>query len=380
MGIYGITRMVRLNLKAIEFEYQTHRREFLVDTNPYNILVVADSNNLWVTPESLNLLKSIGAVITLDLLSFSDNNERVKVFDELLSSSDMLISAPWGRQNMPNFTAQRLDNAPKLKVISGTFDFRFEGWLDISDAKRRGIRVIDTSRSMTPTVSEFALAMILNLLRNIPYEIDRVRQGEWLDDWYALKGFVSGDLTGRRIGLAGFGSICRRLSELLKPFHCEMFSYDPYVTDEILRHYAVSRAESLEKLASLCEIFVVGIPPMPNTIKIINEKVINALPNGSLFVLVTRMAVVDQIYLWRRISKGEIRAAIDVFDPEPLPIGSPIRTEKNILPTPHLAGNAAFAHNRCFRTACEDAVAAITGKSCKYEVTNWDVEVYAGKI
>jgi len=350
-----------------------------MDTDSYNILVVADSNNLWVTPESLNLLKSIGIVKALDLLPYPDN-ERDQIFDELLGSSDILVSAPWGRQNIPGFTTQRLDNAPKLKVISGTFDFRFDGWLDIDDAKRRGIRVIDTSRSMTPTVSEFALAMILNLLRNIPYEIDRVRRGEWLDDWYALKGFVSGDLTGRRIGLAGFGSICRQLSELLKPFHCEMSLYDPYVSDDIFQNYGVNRAESLEKLALWCEIFVVGIPPMPNTIKIINEKVIDALPKGSLFVLVTRMAVVDQIYLWRRISNGEIRAAIDVFDPEPPLVDSPIRTEKNILPTPHLAGNAAFAHTRCFRTACEDAIAAVTGKSCKYEITNWDAAVYAGKI
>jgi len=350
-----------------------------MNTDLYNILVVADSNNLWVTPESLNLLRAIGIVKTLDLLSYP-NDKRSQVFDELIVSSDILVSAPWGRQNIPNLTSQRLDGATKLKIISGTFDFRFDGWLDITDARRRGIRVIDTSRSMTPTVSEFALAMILNLLRNIPHEISRVRQGEWLDDWYALKDFVSGDLTGRRVGLAGFGSICRRLSELLKPFHCKMFSYDPYVSDGMLLNYGVNRAESLEKLASWCEIFVVGIPPMPKTIKIINEKVINALPNGSLFVLVTRMAVVDQIHLWRRVSNGEIRAAIDVFDPEPPPIDSPIRTEKNILPTPHLAGNAAFAHTRCFRTACEDAIAAINGKSCKYEVTDWDAAVYSGKI
>jgi len=351
-----------------------------MNTGAYNILVVADSNNLWVTPESLNLLKSMGTVKTLDLLSYSDNDERCLTFDEFFKSADILICAPWGRQGVPTLTTQRLDNAPKLKVIAGTFDFRFEGWLDIADAKRRGIRLIDTSRSMTPTVSEFALAMILNLLRNIPHEIDRVRRGEWLDDWYTLKGFVSGDLTGRRVGLAGFGSICCRLSELLKPFHCEMRSYDPYVSDDILQSYGVNRAESLEKLASWSEIFVIGIPPMPNTIKIINDKVIDALPKGSLFVLVTRMAVVDQIHLWRRISNGEIRAAVDVFDPEPPPVDSPIRTYSNVLPTPHLAGNAAFAHIRCFRTACEDAISTIMGKSCKYEVTLWDAAVYAGKI
>jgi len=62
-----------------------------MNTDSYNILVVADSNNLWVTPESIGLLESIGVVRTLDLISYSDNDKRCEVFDELLSHSDILI-------------------------------------------------------------------------------------------------------------------------------------------------------------------------------------------------------------------------------------------------------------------------------------------------
>jgi phosphoglycerate dehydrogenase-like enzyme len=332
----------------------------------YDFVVVASKGNLWVTQESLDLLRAKGNVRTLDLSIYPEINERHREFESAVKNSDAIICAPWGNQSVPSLTPETLDQLPKLKVIAGTFDFRFQGWLDVAIAKQRGIKIIDTSRSMTPSVAEFALAMILNLLRNIPHEIDRVHQGKWLDDWYALKGFVSGDLTGRR------------LCELLQPFHCDIRTYDPLVSDEALKSYNVTRTSSLKDLAGWSEIFVVGIPPMPNTIKIINGEVINAMPNGSLFVLVTRMAVVEQDYLWQRTLASEIRAAVDVFEPEPPPVDSPIRTNPNIIPTPHLAGNTAFAHERCFRTACEDALSAVIGNPLKYEVGIHDVSMYAG--
>jgi len=351
-----------------------------MEKTAYNFLVVADAYNQWLISKSLNLLETAGTVRNMDLSTYSDTDKRCRAFDAALQNTHVLLSAPWGYQNIPPLTPERLDNAPELKVISGTYDNRFPGWLDVADAKRRGITVIDTSRSMTPTVSEFALAMMLNLLRNIPHEIDRVRRGEWRDDWYALSGFVSGDLTGRRVGLAGFGSINSRLSELLAPFRCDMRTYDPFVSDEIIGKYNVDRAESLEEMAAWSELFVVGIPPTPVTLNIISSRVIDAMPRGSLFVLVTRMAVVEQEALWRRTRAGEIRAAVDVFAPEPPPIDSPIRTDPNVIPTPHLAGNAALAHQRCFTTACEDALSALTGKPLKYEVSVWDAEMYAGEV
>jgi phosphoglycerate dehydrogenase-like enzyme len=351
----------------------------LLGTNRYNFLVVANANSPLVTAESLELLKTVGAVRRLDLMPYPDANERNRVFDDVLRDTDAIISAPWGHQGIPTFITERLDIAHKLKVISGTYDYRIDGWLDVAEAKRRGITVIDTSRSMTPTVAEFALTMMLNLLRDIPHEIDLMRQGKWSEGWYDIKGFVAGDLSGRRVGLAGFGSICRNLSKLLMPFRCDMHAYDPYVSDDTLHEHNVIRANSLEELAAWSEIFVVGIPLMPPTIKIINSQVIDAMPRGSLFVLVTRMAVVDQEPLWRRTSAGEIRAAIDVYDPEPPPSDSPIRTNPNILPTPHIAGNTATAHRRCFVTACEEALSALTGKPLRYEVSIRDTAMYAGK-
>jgi phosphoglycerate dehydrogenase-like enzyme len=263
-------------------------------------------------------------------------------------------------------------------VIAGTFDNRFDGWLDVGEALQRGVTVIDTSRSMTPSVAEFALAMTLNLIRNIPDSVRLIRDGDWTMGPWDQPGFVEGDLTGRRVGLAGYGSINRRYAELIAPFHCQVMACDPFVAESDLIRAGIERVDSLTELAAKCEIFIVGIPPTPATQEIVSTEVIDALPKGALFVLATRMAVVAQEALWRRAEAGEIRAAIDVFAPEPPPADASFRTSPFVLPTPHIAGNTAQCHRRCFTTACADALAVLAGQAPVYPATIWDDKLYRG--
>lgn len=295
--------------------------------------------------EGYSLLRSHGQV---DLVTQIDSQEQKALtqFLSFLPESDAVVICPWHR---PATTSEDWLKAEKLKVLAGTFDNRFTGWIDFRRLTSRGITLIDTSRSMTPSVAEFALAMTLNLIRDIPASIELVREGRWKSKPLDKPNFVFGDLTGRNVGLAGFGSINRRYSELLTPFRCSIKVYDPFEENEILDEYGVERIESLIELARSSEIFVVGIPPTPATQKIISNNIIDALPKGSLFVLVTRMAVVEQEALWQRIQAEEIRAAIDVFTPEPPPTDAWFRRHSNVLPTPHVAGDTDYCHRRCDR-------------------------------
>ncbi len=306
-------------------------------------------------------------------------DERAALFDAAIHDADAVVVSPWSAR-LPRFTADRWARTPRLKVIAGTFDNRFGHWIDVEEALRRGVTLVDTSRSMTPTVAEFALAMTLNLLRDIPAAVQLVRRGEWPTRSWDQPGFVSGDLTGRRIGLAGYGSINRRYAELLVPFSPSLTTYDPYVPDSELAQANIGRATSLRDLAASSEIFVVGIPPTPATREIISREVIEALPRGALFILVTRMAVVEQTALWRRAEGGEIRAAIDVFEPEPPPGDASFRFSPFVLPTPHIAGNTPYCHRRCFTTACEDALAVLGGGAPVYPVTVRDDQLYQGTL
>lgn len=325
-------------------------------------------------------LETIGDLRRVDWQPGMTEEQRHALFDEALGNADAVVVSPWSIPSMPPFTPERWARANRLKVIAGTFDNRFGHWIDVREALQRGVTVIDTSRSMTPTVAEFALAMTLNLLRDIPAAIELVRRGEWKQQHWDQSSFVYGDLTGRRVGLAGYGSINRRYAELLAPFRCEVMACDPFVSDAELDQAGIARVDSLPELARRSEIFVVGIPPTPATQQIISWEVIDALPRGAAFILVTRMAVVEQEALWRRAEGGEIRAAIDVFAPEPPPPDASFRTSPFVLPSPHIAGDTSYCHRRCFTTAVEDAMAVLDGRTPIYATTVRDEELYEGKL
>jgi hypothetical protein len=99
-----------------------------------------------------------------------------------------------------------------------------------------------------------------------------------------------------------------------------------------------------------------------------------------LFVLLSRMAVVEQEALWRRLRAGELWAALDVFEPEPPPPDAWFRRASNVLPTPHIAGNAAYAHERCFREACADALRVLRGETPIYGASLRDRALYEGTL
>ncbi|MEM7537029.1 MAG: NAD(P)-dependent oxidoreductase [Chloroflexota bacterium] len=329
--------------------------------------------------EGMALLHEQGQV---DIVTIQRGQEEAafEQFVTYLKEADAAVIGCWHR---PAMQTEHWRQAENLKVFAGTFDNRFANWVDFDVLNQRGITLIDTSRSMTPSVAEFALAMTLNLIRDIPEAIQVVRNGQWSThafDCWTKPNFVYGDLTGRRVGLAGLGSINRRYVELLAPFRCDVSVYDPFVPDAVFAQYGVKRASTLVELAQSSEIFVVGLPPMPTTMEVINHDVIFALPKGALFVLVTRMAVVEQQALWERIEANEIAAAVDVFFPEPPPKDAWFRQHPNVQATPHMAGGTDFCHRRCLTDACKDAIAVLAGEKPQFQATKQDYLMYEGKL
>lgn len=326
--------------------------------------------------EGLDLLKAHGDVETI-IMTRGKEAEALEPYAELMKAADAAVIGAWYR---PSLRPEHWQAAKNLKVFSGTFDNRFEGWVDIDYLDSRNIPLIDTSRGMTPSVAEFAFALTLNLIRDIPNSLYVVREGDWQKHFWEHPGFVYGDLTGRRVGLAGLGSINQRYAELLAPWNCEIFVHDPYVSDEMIAHYGGKRVDSLVELAKNSEVFNVGIPPLPTTLEIINRDVIYALPKGSLFVITTRMQVVEQEPLWERIKNNELMAGIDVFYPEPPPADAWFRKHPNVVATPHIAGGTDFCHRRCFTDACKEAIAVLEGRKPRFQTTKRDYLIYEGKM
>ncbi|MCZ4093653.1 NAD(P)-dependent oxidoreductase [Sinorhizobium psoraleae] len=144
-----------------------------------------------------------------------------------------------------------LDSAPRLKAIGGTFDNRFSNFVSIDALSERGIVLIDTSRSMTPSVAEFALTQALNLLRDVPAAIALMRAGGWKRSSWDTFGYVYGDLAGKKVGLAGYGSINRRYHQLISGFGCPTAVYDPMLNKPDAEQLGLTYTASLEELAAI---------------------------------------------------------------------------------------------------------------------------------
>ncbi len=291
--------------------------------------------------------------------------EREARVDAALADADGLVLCGWGGMGIGLLSAERLARAPRLRFIGSTTHYRQAEFVDVGAATARGIAMSETAPIMSPWVAEYELGLGLAALRQIPREHALVGAGGWLSSFVADPPWPD-RLQGRQVGLASFGEIHRHLARMLAPFETDWEAFDPFVPAERIAAAGGRKADDLVAMARRSELFFIATPPNPTTIKLISRAVIEALPVGAVFVLVSRMAVVDQAPLLERLQAGALRAAIDVYEPEPPESDSLLRYLPNVIHTPHRAGNTRGAHSGVFLGQCEEARRFFAGEALKY--------------
>jgi phosphoglycerate dehydrogenase-like enzyme len=290
--------------------------------------------------------------------------EREAAVDAALADAEGVVLCGWGNLGLGRLSAERLARMPSLRYVGSTTHYRQAEWVDMAAALGRGIAFSETAPIMSPWVAEYELALGLAAMRRLPQEHEMVGRGEWTQQFVDVDWFDR--LQGRRVGLASFGEIHRHLARMLAPFECEWEAFDPYVPAERVEAAGGRTSDDLVAMARRSELFFVATPPNPSTIGLISRAVVEALPVGAVFVLVSRMAVVEQPPLIERLERGELRAGIDVFEPEPPAADHPLRRLPNVVHTPHRAGNTAGAHRGVFLAQCEEARRHFAGEPLRH--------------
>jgi phosphoglycerate dehydrogenase-like enzyme len=344
------------------------------------IIVVArrpNSEQRHWSPAASEVLDSFAQRQHLDLIPGEPEAERAARVDAALADADGLVICGWGGQGLGYLSAERLAKMPRLRFIGSTCHYRQAEFVDVTAAQARGIAFCETAPIMSPWVAEFELMLALAALRRMPQEHEAVGRGEWIAGFEHDPPGWPDRLQGRCAGLASFGEIHRHLARMLAPFECDVQAYDPFVPAERIEAAGGRKADDLVAMAARSEILFIATPPNPQTIGLIGRSVIEALPVGAVFVLVSRMAVVDQAPLIERLERGELRAAIDVYEPEPPPIDHPLRRLPNVIHTPHRAGLTAGAHRGVFTAQCEEARRFFAGEPLKYPLRPELVALFA---
>jgi len=247
-----------------------------------------------------------------------------------LAWADHLIYWSW-----PVLEDAVLDAAPNL-TWSGQLDCSRTG---AETALRRKLPLSLGKFCWSPAVSEMALTLTLGLLRRTSDYHAAMRAGTetWVGDFPTSIDVRERELTGRSVGIIGFGRIGRRYRELLAPFHCVVRTYDPFLPAEAAVAAGVQLTDLNTVLAD-SDVVVICAANNPGSQKLIGAPEIARLRKDAVFINVARSALVDYDALSARLAHGDLSAALDVFDQEPLALDSPLRRQANLYLTPHRAG------------------------------------------
>jgi phosphoglycerate dehydrogenase-like enzyme len=265
----------------------------------------------------------------------------------------------------PRLLDEQLDLAKRLK---------FAAQLDVSQsaakvAMRRGLPISHGRYGWSPAVAEMALTLILTMLRRTGEYHHAMRAGNetWVRAFPDDIDPLERELTGRPVGIVGFGRIGRRLAELLSPFRCPLSVSDPFVDKGVLDSFG-AHALDLDELFSRNDIVVLCAASNDGTRALVGARLLEKLRPGALFVNVCRAALVDTEALVARLARGDVSAAVDVFDIEPCPPDHPLRRLPNAYLTPHRAGGLMASVVRILNWLIDDTEAFFAGRERKHNL------------
>lgn len=212
------------------------------------------------------------------------------------------------------------------------------------------------------SVSEFALALTLCALRQIPQNYHAMltshepwqRYGAARNQGPGTLGaqysddsrFTNGTIAGKRVRIVGAGNIGSRYASFVHMLGADVAIWDPYAPEPGIHRAGARREHHLARLVQDAEIFAPMLPLKEDTRGVVTAAQIDALPKGCLIVLATRALICDMTAIRRRVLADEVALAADVFDVEPVPLADPLLGRHNVVHTPHLAGRTRDANRQ----------------------------------
>ncbi|MDO9508887.1 MAG: phosphoglycerate dehydrogenase [Thermovirgaceae bacterium] len=239
--------------------------------------------------------------------------------------------------------------------------------IDLAEASRRGVVVINAPTGNTLAATEHTMALMLSLVRRVPQACSSVTSGEW-----KRSKFVGRQLSGKRLLVIGLGRIGTQVALRCRAFGMEVTAYDPYVSAEKAERAGVRLVDDLPGGLSLADVVTMHVPLTRETRGMLDSSSLKACKRGAYIINCARGGLVDEEACAENVRSGFLSgAAFDVFDGEPARKDHPLLAEDirdRVVLTPHIGANTEEAQSAVATIACSNLLAALKGKACENAV------------
>ena len=231
--------------------------------------------------------------------------------------------------------------------------------IDIAEATKARIVVTKVPDYCIDEVSDHAMALLLAVVRKIPFINAQVHGGTWqmpaVVPIHRLRGSV--------LGLVGFGRIPQLVAPKAKAFGIKVIAYDPYVPKELFAGAGVDSVD-FPTLLKTSDYVSIHSPLVPETKQLFNADAFRQMKRSAYLVNTARGPIVDEAALASALDAGEIAgAALDVMAQEPPGASSPLYGRDNVILTPHTSFYSEESLADLQTKAAEEVVAILSGKA-----------------
>lgn len=292
-------------------------------------------------------LRAVGEVVVLDACDEAHLKEAVADCDALLVRTRATV------------TRAVIESAARLRVI-GRGGVGLEN-IDVDAARERDIAVVYTPHASTDAVADLTVGMMIALLRNIRGCDAMVRTGHF---WEAREGSCSREMSELTVGIVGMGRIGRAVARRCRNGFGMIVLYNDIVFPGWLDFVATPVTK--DQLYAQADVVSLHVPLTETTRNLIDVTALKEFKKGTVLINTARGGVVDSLALADALAAGTLAgAAMDVFDPEPLPVNHPLMQAPNTLFTPHI-GSRSIAGLARMNDVVEDVVRILQGRSPLY--------------
>lgn len=293
-------------------------------------------------------LGKCGELIVYDRTSYTDS----ELIRDRIGDSEIVVV------NKTPISKATIDACPGMKLIA----VLATGYnvVDYNYAKEKGILVANVPAYGTASVSQYSIALLLEVCHHIGHHSESVYEGRWASniDW-CYWDYPLIELAGKTIGIIGFGRIGQAEGRIARAFGMNVVAYDIHPTDS---GKEIAEYVSLEELYERADVITLHCFLTPDNTGMINKDSISCMKDGVIIINNARGQLINEQDLCDALNSGKVAAAgLDVVSTEPIKEDNPLLKAKNCIITPHISWAAKEPRQRIMETTVTNVKAFLNG-------------------